>query len=567
MKLFNTAFYSIFNEGLGRIFLFFIFLSFLETVLELLSLGLFLVFIKSFTLPNDTEIFQNFSNLFANYTLDYLLLIFVIFFIFKIFTSYLITLYINYKSQNIYKDLRVNQFKNFINSNIKNYISLNLGQIMNLIHTDTKIFVDTYFLQLIEFFRSLLIVLGLCTFVLILQPNFMFAVVPFFILGLILQSRFIRKILHKLSEKFRENYIVSQQEVYSLVNSIKEIKIFQKENHFVQKLKKIANNLKLVSIKQFFFISYTKPLLEICFILSCSLIFFIFSQKNYGSNEIIFYLSGFAFCFLRIMPFFNSMSNNFSKINLNYESLKRFVESRAKYKILKNKNFKSSNIKDYKDFKFQKYEIKILEFNLNKNVIFKNTNFSFNNNDKILIYGRSGCGKSTLLEIISGFHNLNNNNKLLINSNDNKNTYNNLKKKICYLPQTVSILDGTIVENISFGGNQINLEKAKNCLIRSGLEEFVNKYEIDSFRLSSGINNISEGQKKRLSLARAFYYDKEILLLDELTSNLDKFNEERILNDLLKDKDITLIVVSHDTNLKKMFNNIYKIEDKKIEKE
>ena len=67
----------------------------------------------------------------------------------------------------------------------------------------------------------------------------------------------------------------------------------------------------------------------------------------------------------------------------------------------------------------EKDELNQLEFNLNKNVIFKNTNFTFNNNDKILIYGRSGCGKSTLLEIISGFHNLNDNNKLLINGNDN----------------------------------------------------------------------------------------------------------------------------------------------------
>ena len=49
---------------------------------------------------------------------------------------------------------------------------------------------------------------------------------------------------------------------------------------------------------------------------------------------------------------------------------------------------------------------------------------------KILIYGRSGYGKSTLLEIISGFHNLNNNDKLLVNGNDNKNTYNNLKKNL-----------------------------------------------------------------------------------------------------------------------------------------
>ena len=113
----------------------------------------------------------------------------------------------------------------------------------------------------------------------------------------------------------------------------------------------------------------------------------------------------------------------------------------------------------------------------------------------------------------------------MVNGNNNKNNYYNLKKKIFYLPQTVSNLDGTIVENISFGGNQIDLEKAKKCLIRSGLEDLFNKYEIDTFRLSSGINNISEGQKKAI-IARAFYYDKEILLLDELTSNLDKFNEE-----------------------------------------
>ena len=66
----------------------------------------------------------------------------------------------------------------------------------------------------------------------------MFAIVPFFILGLILQSRFIRKILHKLSEKF-ENYIVPQQEIYSLVNSIKEIKIFfKKEKSFRPKIEK-----------------------------------------------------------------------------------------------------------------------------------------------------------------------------------------------------------------------------------------------------------------------------------------------------------------------------------------
>lgn len=564
MKLFRTAFYNIFNEGLGKIFIFLLFLSFLETILELLSLGLFLIFIKNFSLPADKEIFYNFTLFFENYTIQYLLFIFVIFFIFKIFISYLITFYINYKSQVIYKNLRVDQFQNFINSNIKNYISLNLGQIMNLVHTDTKIFVDTYFLQLIEFLRSLLIVFGLCIFIIFLQPNFTYAILPFLVLILILQSKFIRNMLHELSVKFRNNFINSQQQIQSLVSSIREIKIFQKEEYFVKKLKYVSDNLKKISIKQFFFISYTKPLVEICFVISCSIIFFIFSYKNYDSNQMIFYISGFAFCFLRIMPFFNLMSNNFSKINLNYESLKRFTESRKKFKnsdlILepKDKN---------KDFQFSKFQLSKLNYKVNENIIFEKTHFTFKKGDKILICGKSGCGKSTLLEIISGFHDLDDQVEVLVNEKLNNNLFNNLKNKICYLPQTVSIIDGSIAENISFGENLTDIQKVKKSLIRAGLEEFVEKYDLESYRLSSNINNISEGQKKRLSLARAYYFDREILLLDELTSNLDKVNEKKILDDLFKDKNITLIVVSHDSNLKELFNTIYKIEEKKIEKE
>lgn len=435
---------------------------------------------------------------------------------------------------------------------------------MNLVHTDTKIFVDTYFLQLIEFLRSLLIVFGLCIFIIFLQPNFTYAILPFLVLILILQSKFIRNMLHELSVKFRNNFINSQQQIQSLVSSIREIKIFQKEEYFVKKLKYVSDNLKKISIKQFFFISYTKPLVEICFVISCSIIFFIFSYKNYDSNQMIFYISGFAFCFLRIMPFFNLMSNNFSKINLNYESLKRFTESRKKFKnsdlILepKDKN---------KDFQFSKFQLSKLNYKVNENIIFEKTHFTFKKGDKILICGKSGCGKSTLLEIISGFHDLDDQVEVLVNEKLNNNLFNNLKNKICYLPQTVSIIDGSIAENISFGENLTDIQKVKKSLIRAGLEEFVEKYDLESYRLSSNINNISEGQKKRLSLARAYYFDREILLLDELTSNLDKVNEKKILDDLFKDKNITLIVVSHDSNLKELFNTIYKIEEKKIEKE
>lgn len=564
MKLFRTVFYNILNEGLGRIFIFLLFLSLLETILELFSLGLFLIFIKNFSLPSDKEIFYSFSIFFENYTTQNLLFIFVIFFIFKIFVSYLITFYINYKSQVIYKNLRVDQFKKFINSNIKNYISLNLGQIMNLIHTDTKVFVDTYFLKLIEFLRSVIIIFGLFIFIIFIQPDFAYAILPFLVLISILHLKFIKNMFYELSIKFRNNFIDSQQQIQSLVSSIREIKIFQKEEFFIKKLRYVSESLKKISIKQFFFISYTKPLVEIFFVISCSIIFFIFAYKNYEPSQMMFYLSGFVFCFLRIMPFFNLMSNNFSKLNLNYESLKRFAESRKKFENLdlifdeKNKN---------ESFQFSKFELSKLNYKVDQNIIFEETSFAFKKSDKILIYGKSGCGKSTLLEIISGFHNLNGQVEVLVNNKLNNDLRNNLKSKICYLPQTVSIIDGPISENVAFGENFIDIQKVKKSLIRAGLKEFVEKYDLNSYRLSSNINNISEGQKKRLSLARAYYHDREILLLDELTSNLDKINEKNILDDLINDKNITLIVVSHDSNLKKLFNIIYKIDEKKIRKD
>ena len=83
-------------------------------------------------------------------------------------------------------------------------------------------------------------------------------------------------------------------------------------------------------------------------------------------------------------------------------------------------------------------------------------------------------------------------------------------------------------------------------------------------KLSSNIFNISEGQKKRISLARGFYHNKEIFLLDELTANLDKDNEEKILKDLISDKAITLVVVSHDEKIRLLFDKCYLILEKTI---
>jgi ABC-type multidrug transport system fused ATPase/permease subunit len=563
MKVLSLIIYNIFKEGLGNIFFLILILSVLEALLEVIGLGIFLIFIQKILIVNQ-DFFAgiNFLNKLSG---NKVLFIFIIFFLFKILVSFLITLFINFKTSKIYQNLRVDQFKNFIQSDIQNYINLNFGEIMNLIHTDTKTFVDIYFNQSIELLRSLIIITVLILFMLFLNKNVFFSVIPFVILIFIIQSQYLKNIMQNLSKKYRKEFINSQNLVHILVRSIKEIKVFQKENYFIEKLNEVAKNLQKITTRQFIFSSYSKPLIEIIFIFSCSLIFFILKYNNNSAEQIIFYLSGFVFCFIRISPYFNMLSNSYSKINLNYQSLDSFLNSRKKFKKISLNNINDCN-NNYEIFQFENYKIQKLFFFIDDNEIFKNSNFEIYKGDKILIYGQSGSGKSTLLEILSGFHNLDRaevkiNNKMI----DDK-IFFSLKRKICYLPQVVSIIEGSIAENVAFGSNveKINIHKVKESLTRAGLDEFNKKYDLLNYKLSSNIFNISEGQKKRISLARGFYHNKEIFLLDELTANLDKDNEEKILKDLIADKAITLVVVSHDEKIRLLFDKCYSILEKTI---
>ena len=78
--------------------------------------------------------------------------------------------------------------------------------------------------------------------------------------------------------------------------------------------------------------------------------------------------------------------------------------------------------------------------------------------------------------------------------------------------------------------------------------------------------NLSEGQRQRLSLARALYHDRQILILDEATSSLDKINERNILKTLSKLKNKTIIMVTHNKNNLRFFDKVFEIKNNKFSK-
>ena len=170
-----------------------------------------------------------------------------------------------------------------------------------------------------------------------------------------------------------------------------------------------------------------------------------------------------------------------------------------------------------------------------ENIIFKNFNIDINHGQFISIFGPSGCGKTTLLNIISG---LDKNFDGFINIK--KDDF--FKKKISYMFQSPRLFPWlTAIENIKFPiKKKKNCEKIANDLLKKvGLEKFKNEYP----------NRLSGGMQRRISLARAFISDPNILLLDEPFVSIDKkiSNSLReLLIKLWKKKKPTIIFVTHD---------------------
>ena len=185
-------------------------------------------------------------------------------------------------------------------------------------------------------------------------------------------------------------------------------------------------------------------------------------------------------------------------------------------------------------------------------------NFKIKDKSFYVLKGTSGAGKSTLLDLLMG----------IIKPSNGQVIYNIQKPRIGYVSQECFVINETIRKNIAFGvsDDEIIDKKIIEKLKIVDLYNYVSKLNDGlNFKLLSNGLNLSVGQKQRIGIARALYFEPDILFLDEPTSALDNKTELDILN-TLKDlsKSITIIMVSHKENLNYLDSNFIHLENSKI---
>ena len=180
-------------------------------------------------------------------------------------------------------------------------------------------------------------------------------------------------------------------------------------------------------------------------------------------------------------------------------------------------------------------------------LIIDNISFSIAKNETIAIVGKSGSGKSTIANLIPRFYNHTSGDILIDGISVNEYSLQHLRSSISIVNQSPSLFNDTIAKNIAYGDDEIDVEKLKESALQAGCIEFIESLP-EGFESEIGDDGVllSGGQRQRLAIARAFYKDSPIIILDEATSSLDTESElivQEALEKLITNR--TTIVIAH----------------------
>ena len=220
--------------------------------------------------------------------------------------------------------------------------------------------------------------------------------------------------------------------------------------------------------------------------------------------------------------------------------------------------------KEHTDFEGAKADD--ITFSYADEVILKNVTVDIKKGEVLGIHGASGSGKSTLLKLIMRFWDVKKG-KMLISEKDIKDiNTDDLRSMSSYVTQDTMLFRDTIANNIRISNLNAELAEVEAAAKKASIHDFIirlpNGYETNVGELGS---TLSDGEKQRVGLARAFLHDSNLLLLDEPTSNLDVLNEGIILKSLENEKTgKTMVLVSHRKSTLSLADRIYEMDNGRL---
>jgi len=550
----------------------------LASVAELFSIGLIGPFLALALSPQDLDKFYIWT-IFKEYFkigedkegIVFLGLIMIFLFYLKSYFSYIVYNRIISFAYNHQRLLRNSLMHVFQEMPYVEYLNKNSASIINIANNHVALFTNS-FVAILRMSSELVVVFALL--VLLFYTNFFVTLFLVFIFAivLIIYNLFWKSAVEITGQQYANASKGIIKSVSQALSGLKQIRVLGREEFFLNKLDKESKIFSDASKTHYRLQIIPRFLIEcllITFIIGLAILSVIFSKN---STEILTTLGVFGVAALRLLPSFlvviagfTSLSNSKHIISEIYDNL-IFGNNDRKLSFNDSKSFD----KDNEIFIFSK---KISLSNVSfrypsaQKLAVNNISLNIKKNTSIGIIGPSGSGKTTLIDLILGqYKPFEGDIKV-----DNKSIYENPKswmRNVSYISQEVFLIDGSIKGNIALGikDKDIDEEKLLKAVELAQLAEFVAELKdgLDTIIGERGAR-ISGGQRQRIALARSFYFDRQIIIMDEATASIDNETEQEIVKAInnLHGK-VTLVVVAHRYSTIKSCDVLYKIVNGKL---
>jgi ABC-type multidrug transport system fused ATPase/permease subunit len=540
----------------------------INSLLEVFAIGLVIPLVQ-LIISNDninSDLILNIASYFKISGYDFLKIIIILYLFFQIFKTFYSLFYIWFENRYIYNFKKKLSSKLLYTYLYQDYLFLLKNNSAKLMRNITYCVDSTtlYLFQFLKFSLDIIIASFIFTFLLFYNFNVTILISIFFLIISLVYSLTLRNKLLEMGFKRQEIAKNRLQFFQDSVENFKYIKISSKEEFFYEKFDVTNDKVAKISSYSEFLKNIPRPFLELSaiFLFLSFLFYYVFTTENVNLN-IFEVLAVYLVAALRFLPAISRMLSAIQQLKISYPDVLKMIKELSL-------EVPSKSIPNH-DLKFQnEININIGKFSYEEENKFdlKDLKLKININEKVGLVGESGSGKSSILDILLGIIPLKNGSVMVDANKIDKKNLSSWHKKIAYVPQKITIIEDTILNNILFGLslNDTTLKKINHLIKLTNLEGFINSKEqgIHSIISEKG-SNISGGELQRIAFCRALIRDPQILILDEPTSALDIKNEELFTNMLAKLENKTIIHVSHKMSSLKYCDKVYQIKNNKLQ--
>lgn len=464
-----------------------------------------------------------------SYIIIILLILAIVYGISTLF-NWLLAYLTNKVSYNTGKDMRQELFEKINTLPLKFFDSTPQGDTISRFVNDIEMISEGLLQGLSSLITGLVMIIGASAFMLFLSPTMTLAVVASAPASYYV-ARFITK---KSKELFKEQAkILGDLNGYAeeIISGEKVVQAFSYEKQTIKKFEDINSRLYEAGVKSQFYGSLVNPSTRLVNNITYSFIGIIGSALAILGKITVGEISSF-------LIYSNLFAKPFNEITGIYTQIQGAVASAQRVFSLFDIKEEESDMEDAQNMTEVQGNIGFsnVSFAYNKDhPLIQNFDLEVKKGDRVAIVGKTGAGKTTLVNLLMRFYDVDSGFITVDGINIEELTRDSLRKNFGMVLQDTWLFSGTIRENIAYGKPNATDEEIIAAAKAADAHSFIRRLPkgYDTLIMDSG-ENLSQGQRQLLTIARVMLVNPPMLILDEATSNIDTRTELRIQKSFLK---------------------------------